>query len=110
MKAPTRHAIDAIALRALKKKAARLASLSHELYVLAAVLSPPPSRHSDSATGGAAQNRERAARKRQRIHVALLLENGLIDQDGKPPGWTVEADIAEEQLALSELSALRRSS
>lgn len=109
MKSPkfTRAQLDAMLRREQSQRAVRMAALSHELFTLASVLSPVGSAQgSDRAP--AVERRQRAAAKRQRIHCALLLENGLIDKDGKPPGWTKEADIAEELMALSELTQMRR--
>lgn len=80
--------------------AVRRVQLANELFVLADVLTGTET----SGVSGFDRQQRRAA-KRQRIHVALLEQNGLIDADGKPPGWTVEQDRAEELRALSELRA-----
>jgi hypothetical protein len=60
---------------------------------------------------GIAANRAWRARNRNRprpttIEVVYVEHELVVNQP--PPGWTVEADIAEEYLALSELTLMRK--
>jgi hypothetical protein len=60
---------------------------------------------------GIAANRAWRARNRARgasttIEVVYIEHELVVNQP--PPGWTVEADIAEEMLALSELTLMRK--
>lgn len=96
VKASSRTAID---LMLAGQQARRMQQLSNELFTLADVIAGP-------CNSGEVSSRRAA--KRQRIHCALLLENGLMEADGRPVGWTLEQDIAEEALALSELSIAGR--